>query len=213
MVRVRPSTIELIQTLSTLDKPYFTTADLQRVLGLAGKSLAVTLGRLVAGGVLRRLRRNVYALPIQAVDIERIAQALRYPAYVSFESALARHGLLSQLPYSVTLATTRPSAREIIAGRDVVYSHLPPALYWGYVTVNGLQLAEPEKALLDQLYMVVNGHRSINISELDLRVLDRDKFAKYAARFPRSISTLANQARALIGTAALTGIHTGRIEL
>lgn len=213
MVRVRPSTIELIQTLTWLDKPYYTTADLGRVLGLSGKSLAVTASRLVAAGVLRRLRRNVYVLSTQPVDVERIGMALRYPAYLSFESALSRHGVLSQLPHSVTFATTRPSAREVVADRDVVYSHLPSSLFWGYVNQKGVQVAEPEKALLDQFYMLANGQRSLTISELDLRPIDRDKLAEYATHFPRAVNGYVRRIDAQIGTLPLTGLHNGRISL
>lgn len=205
MVRRRPSTIELVRTLSALDKPYVATADLQRLLGLSGKTVAVTLGRLVKTGVLRRLRRNVYVLSTQPVDIERLAMALRFPAYLSFESALARHGILSQLPHSVTLATTRPSAREVIAGRDVVYSHLPPPLFWGYTSDHGLQVAEPEKALLDQLYMLANGQRSLALAQLDLRGVDRDRLFAYAARFPRAIDRYLTKLAHQIGAAAPIG--------
>src|SRR4029450_6358520 len=41
---------------------------------------------------------------------EQIAStSLDYPSYLSFESALARHGILSQIPHTFTFATTRPS--------------------------------------------------------------------------------------------------------
>jgi predicted transcriptional regulator of viral defense system len=169
--------------LSALPKPYFTTADLERIIGLTGKSLAVTLGRLVKDNVLLRVRRNMYVVAGTAIDVERIGMALRYPSYLSFESALSRHGILSQIPHTVTFATTRPSGHETIATIHVEYSHLPTALFWGYKNENGLQVAEPEKALLDQLYMVAKGNRSLVIDELDLHSINHKTFNEYASRF------------------------------
>jgi hypothetical protein len=52
-----PKTMELVQQLLSLGKPYFTLADLEKVLGQSRPSLYVTLNRLVSYGVLVRLRR------------------------------------------------------------------------------------------------------------------------------------------------------------
>ncbi len=211
MVRVRPSTIELLHTLSALSKPYFTTADLKRVVGLSGKSLSVTLGRLVTSGLLRRLCRNVYVLTTQPLDIERIGMVLRYPAYLSFESALSRHGMLSQIPYSLTFATTRPSAQHVVADHTIAYSHLPAKLFWGFTTIQGLQVAEPEKALLDQLYLVAKGLRTLSISELDLRSIDVERLRSYATNYPTYVDKHVQKLMPLIGTSAITNQQPERV--
>ena len=53
-----PKNMELVQRLLSLGKPYFTRADLEKVLGQPRPSLYVTLNRLVSYGVLVRLRRR-----------------------------------------------------------------------------------------------------------------------------------------------------------
>ena len=131
-------------------------------------------------------------------DMSRIAGSLYYPAYLSFESALARYGILSQIPHSLTFATTRPSKRIIIGNSEAEFSHLKPSLYFGYTLMNGIDVAEPEKALIDELYLVSRGMRQISIPELDLHTLDKDKILSYVRSFPLPMGKLAKQILSLL---------------
>ncbi|WP_219852494.1 type IV toxin-antitoxin system AbiEi family antitoxin domain-containing protein [Candidatus Hakubella thermalkaliphila] len=65
------SNIELLQTLRGFNKPYFTVADLEKILGMGRNSLYVTLNRLVEGGVLVRLRRGAYQPEFQSLGLEK----------------------------------------------------------------------------------------------------------------------------------------------
>lgn len=179
--------VELIKKLKDFHKSYFTVADLEKVLDLKRDSLYVTLNRLVKSGVLVRLAKNVYSLFTETVDIEKIANELYFPSYLSFEQALSQYSILSQIPFTQTFATARPTKKMIIAGVEVEYSHLKKELFFGYILKNGKYIAEKEKALLDQLYMVSIGKRGINIEELDLRGIDIGKLTEYAKKFPNFI--------------------------
>lgn len=204
MVRVRPTDIEFIKRLRDFHKSYFTVADLEKVLDLKRDSLYVTLNRLVKSGILVRLAKNIYSLFTETVDTEKIANELYFPSYLSFEQALSQHGILSQIPYTQTFATTRPTKKMIIAGIEVEYSHLKKELFFGYILKNGKYIAEKEKALLDQLYMVSMGKRSINIGELDLRNLDIGKLTEYAKKFPSFINPLLDKVKKYVGTTPVT---------
>lgn len=193
MVRVRPTDTEFIKTLRGFSKPYFTVADLQKVLSLKRDSLYVTLNRLVKSGILIRLGKNIYAPFTESIDVGKIATEIYFPSYLSFEQALSQQGILSQIPYTQTLATTRPTKKITIAGVAVEYSHLKKELFFGYVLINGKYIAEKEKALLDELYMVSMGKRSINIDELDLGDIDKNKLEKYAKAFPNQIKSLLDR--------------------
>src|SRR3989344_6006828 len=190
MARIRPKDVELIKKLRDFHKSYLTVADLEKVLDLKRDSLYVTLNRLVKSGVLVRLAKNIYSLFTETVDTEKIAGELYFPSYLSFEQALSQYGILSQIPYTQTFATTRPTKKMIIAGVEVEYSHLKKELFFGFILKNDKYIAEKEKALLDQLYMVSMGKRSINIEELDLSNLDIEKLTKYAKKFPSFINPL-----------------------
>lgn len=86
----------------------------------------------------------------------------------------------------------------IIAGVEVEYSHLKKELFFGYILKNGKYIAEKEKALLDQFYMVSMGKRSINIKELDLRNLDIGKLTEYAKKFPSFINPLLGKVKKML---------------
>jgi hypothetical protein len=57
-------------------------------------------------------------------------------------------------------------------------------LYFGYTLEQGLYLAEPEKALLDELYLLKRGKASLELSELRLADISQEKLLSYTDRFP-----------------------------
>jgi predicted transcriptional regulator of viral defense system len=185
MDRIKPRDIQLVQRLGQFDKPYWSVADLQKVLGYKDRrTLLVALHRLVRQGVLIRMRRGIYRVSIRSADPAVLANLLYRPSYLSFESALARHGILSQIPYTITLATTRRSKKATLDGTALEYRQLKADLFFGQRIENGLEIAGPEKALLDALYLMKRGRLSLPLEELDLSGLSARKLKSYAGRFP-----------------------------
>ena len=213
MAQVRLRGIELIKRLRTFNKSYFTVADLEKVLNLKRDSLYVSLNRLVKQGVLERLAKNIYSLFTENPDLEKIVSEIYFPSYLSFELALSQYGILSQTPYTLTLATTRPSGKMVIRNTAIEYSHLKKELFWGFVLKNGKYIAEAEKALLDELYMASMGKRNINVLELDLKSIDRGKLDRYAKRFPGQMKPLVDRVKKYIGTTPVTLENAERIYL
>jgi predicted transcriptional regulator of viral defense system len=199
MVTKEMSDIEFIQTLRGFNKPYFTLADLEKILEMKRDSLYVTLNRLVKSGVLIRLQRGVYQPEFQGLELEKTANELYYPSYLSFESALSRYGILSQIPYTLTFATTRRSKKLLLAGREVEYRQLKKEYFFGYILDNGIYIAEPEKALLDQLYMMSKGKVSSDVSEWSLVDLKKNKFLQYSKKFPRTVRSKAKELTSRFG--------------
>jgi predicted transcriptional regulator of viral defense system len=190
MDRIKPRDIQLLQSLIRFDKPYWSVADLQKILGYKSrKTLLVVLHRLVSQEVLVRIRRGVYRVSIHSADTAILANLLYRPSYLSFESALSRYGILSQIPYTVTLATTRRSKNTTLEGTAVEYRQLRPNLFFGHRINKGLDIAEPEKALLDALYLMKRGRLSLTLEELDLSGLSPGKLKSYAALFPRYVQS------------------------
>lgn len=181
--------VDLIKTLASLDKGYFTSADLEKITGLAKNSLKVAVYRLVKNGLLVKIKRGVFQLAFNPIDVKKIANQLYYPSYLSFESALSQYGILSQIPYAQTFATPKRSKKITLWETQVEYRQLQKELFFGYVLANGIYIAEPEKALLDELYLVSRGKATINIAELDLRKIDKKKLKLYAQKFPSSLTT------------------------
>jgi len=201
MDRIKPRDIQLVKDLSRFNKPYWSVADLQKVLGYRSRqTLLVILHRLVRQGVLTRLRRGIYRTSTSLADGAVLANLLYTPSYLSFESALSRYGILSQIPYTITLATTRRSKKMVLDGAAVEYRQLKRDLFFGHRLEHGLDIAEPEKALLDAVYLMKRGKLSLALEELDLSGLSPGKFKSYGSRFPRYVQ------------AALEGLYekTGR---
>ncbi len=204
MARIRPKDSALISKLLVLPKPYFTATDLEKILGLPRASLYVTLTRLVQAGVLARLRKNVYKLAIAPAESEKAASELYFPSYLSFESALAKYGILSQIPYTLTFATTRASKKIALADTQIEYRHLKRDLFFGYVLENGIYIAAPEKALLDELYLVSRGKATLTIEELDLREINVARLEEYAEKFPRYVAPLVARVKEFDGMMGVT---------
>lgn len=190
---MKPKDIALIETLLRLNKPFLSPADLEKVLGQKRPALYVTLNRLARYGVLVRLRQGVYQVALQTADPARIANQLVYPSYLSFESALSRYGILSQAPYTLTFATTQRTQRMTLGETAVEFRQLKPALFFGYTLQAGLYVAEPEKAVLDQLYMIARGLSSLDPADLDLSALDGARLHEYAGHFPAAVQAMVEE--------------------
>ena len=80
----------------------------------------------------------------------------RQRVYVSFITALHLHGIVEQIPQVITLASTaHTSTLHTKAGVFSVHQ-ISPALFGGFDWYKGegnFLIAEPEKALIDSLYL------------------------------------------------------------
>lgn len=148
--------VEVLRAVGSLDAPVFTTREAAARLGVPAAHASVSLGRLRRSGLLLRLRRGVWALPGRGDPLalpEFLTAPL--PAYVSLQSALYLHGMVSQVPaltYAVTLARTRRWRTPL---GTVSLHHVEPSFFFGYEEAGrgGGRLATPEKALVDLLYL------------------------------------------------------------
>lgn len=145
---------------------------------------------------LIRLKNGIYAFARDAekLNAEYIAHLLYQPSYLSLESAMSDYGFIPEMVYahtSVTAKTTRTF--DNFFGR-FIYRHTKKELFWGYIPVStpaGQYLeAEPEKAVLDYLYLNLAGIRGqedfngIRLNREQMRArLDPEKFTRYLAAF------------------------------
>lgn len=179
MGKRKKTQIDILKKLKALEKPYFTIADLEKLFGLKRESLYVTLNRLVERGILRRLKRGIYEVIFSEGQIEEIANQLYWPSYLSFESALSRYGIMNQIPYTLTFATPKKSKKTVLGDREIEYRQIKKDLFFGYKKEGRIFIAEPEKALLDQIYLFSLGKALANFEEWDFSQLDRKKVLKF----------------------------------
>lgn len=173
--------------------PYFSRSDL---LSQGQKIFGYQLHLWVKKGYLLKLRNGVYAFvkDRERIKDEEIAALLYQPSYLSLESALAWYGFIPEMVYAHVSVTARINRTFTNDFGTFIYRHLKAELFWGYIEIKTdyghYLLAEPEKALLDYLYLNLSRIRSdadfenirLNADMLKER-LDADKFLKYLSAF------------------------------
>lgn len=166
---------------------FFSSKTLKDILAVENEvTFFRVINRLVDSGVLQKIEKNRYILKGGVFSDFGLANFLYLPSYISFESALNFHGLLAQFPYEITSATTKKTAEKTIEDKIFTYSHLQKKLFWGYEMKDAFLIADPQKALLDQLYLTGKGLKKINFDELDLSFIDKPTLRKYFHLFPKN---------------------------
>lgn len=148
--------LDALTRLQRLDQPVIETGDAAVLLGLGKAHAGKVVSRLAEDGYLLALRRGVWAFPGR-LDPMAVPERLTapQPAYVSLQSALYHHGMISQIPssvYAVSLARTR---KYVTALGVVSVHHVAADFFFGFETLGekGIRVARPEKALLDVFYL------------------------------------------------------------
>lgn len=172
-------------------KKMFSLADLSQLTEEDKSSLAVQLNRLVKAGLVKRIAYGWYENPFAPPSQEEIAMVLRYPSYLSMEYALSKHGILSQTVYTFTLVTTKLPYTYRTEGAVYEYHQISKNLFWGYKKEGLVQIAEPEKALLDLIYIrhAKNGDLDIKrikslINDMDINEFNSERLSMYSKKFP-----------------------------
>lgn len=170
------------------DLSLFTLKTLRDILSLRSQdTLYLYIRKLISLGVLTKLERGVYALGSRMPDDFCIANTIHRPSYISFETALNIHGMLSQFPYEITSATTGKPIQKTIQGKLYTYSRVQPEFFFGYEKTNGFLMATPEKALLDQAYFATRGLRQFPVDEYDLSRINKARLAAYISSLPKTV--------------------------
>jgi predicted transcriptional regulator of viral defense system len=156
--------------LLRLDRPIVTTREAASRWGTAQRAAGQRLRTMEEAGLVRRLRRGLWALD---PEIEPFAVppylTAPLPAYVSFWSALSKHGLIEQIPRRIAVASlARPRQIPTSVGAYDVH-HLAPPLFTGYEgSDRSGYVATAEKALFDTVYVRAASGSRAYFSELSL---------------------------------------------
>jgi predicted transcriptional regulator of viral defense system len=192
---------QLLKALAQDNRTVFSVADAQQILGGSYNAALKTCWRLTRVGWLVRLTAGRYAIvPLSSGD-EAIPQANRYiiaqalmettPHYISHESAMDIHNMLTRPIANVIVTTSRRLNKRNILGVPYRFIYAPPLDIWGceptwetpyeQVTVSDL-----EKTILDGL---ARTDLCAGVSEVATALwmcrddFDWTKFAHYAEKF------------------------------
>lgn len=143
-------------------------SNLLRRLAKVGRAVRLGRGRWIIGA---KGEHNLQSGSI--IDPFAIPEALTnpFPAYISLQSALYHHGIISQIPavvYAVSLARTHRYKNQL---GDFSIHHLEPDLFFGFelLAKSMIKMATPEKALIDYLYLSLGRSRQFRaLPEIEL---------------------------------------------
>ena len=147
--------VEALAKIEALDQPFFETKDIAALLAVEHSNANKIAARLAGTGLIVPLARGKWAL--RRVNKLAVPEHLTspYPAYVSLQTVLYYHGMISQIPsvtYAVSLARSR--RYETAIGTFSIH-HISPDFFFGYELdrSGSAKTAVLEKALLDLLYL------------------------------------------------------------
>lgn len=202
--------LQVRETLLDKNVRTFTPLDFETIFHSSPTRTKYFLETQTDEGLFTRLKKGMYALKTDFPTGEEIANSLYRPSYISFETALAYYGILPEMPYAVTSATTKPTRDFIVNGMAYSYFTIKPEAYTGYLLtdpwlIGSLKtnkshysemvftsdrkpflIAEPEKALVDYLYFVSLGKKLPN-DRLYIKPgsLSKAKLKRYARLYNR----------------------------
>jgi len=166
---------------------FFSIKTLSDILEIKSeKTLFRYIKKLVNADVLIKMEKGKYMLADSEVSDFAIAYFLYNPSYISFETALNYHGILSQFPYEISSATSKKTAKKEFSEKFFTYTQIDKKLFWGYEKRDNFLMALPEKALLDQLYLASKGYKSINLQEYDFENVSTTKLKRYLKHYPKT---------------------------
>lgn len=139
-------------------RPIFTKEDIRTIFKNDVIS-AQQLSRWCQQGYLLRLKNGVFLLDGHKKDVPQflIANILYQPSYISLESALYEHGLIPDIPQSITSITTKKTWANNTKLGKFFYHKIKLNCFIGYAPYKNsgydVLLAEPEKAIVDFVYL------------------------------------------------------------
>ncbi len=162
-----------------INKPYFSTLDIVlKDINVYNYQLSLWQKK----GYLGHLKRGLYFFTEQEnlFSIQEISFLLYDPSYISMESALSYYGIIPEMVYAQTAISTKTTRKFSNKFGHFIYRHINPRLFFGYnpveLSFGKYLMADPEKALLDYLYLNLGKINDENdIVELRINCLELKK--------------------------------------
>ncbi|OGT44640.1 MAG: hypothetical protein A3F42_07955 [Gammaproteobacteria bacterium RIFCSPHIGHO2_12_FULL_37_34] len=146
--------IDIEQKLLTLKQPILQTRDVSAYLNIPCAQASKILDRLAAAGRFVRLMRGKWVTTPQ-IDPLILPASLTapFPSYISLQTALFYHAMISQIPHTIYAVSLARTHYYITSFGSISIHHVNPNFFFGFARNNQINIATPEKALIDVLYL------------------------------------------------------------
>lgn len=173
----RTKGIELLEAIMIEIGPIFTfiqASQIGETKGISRQTVRNTLGKMVQSSWLTRVKRGLYVIksPLNTEEVHpfAIAQALVSPMAISHWSALAHHGLTTQIPPMVQASTPakvvtpemrsgqayrpRGTAAWLVLDIEIEFINTKAEKFWGFTNEwvsswHRVPVTDPERTILD----------------------------------------------------------------
>jgi len=163
--------------------------ELARELNASEVAVGNALRRQEERGLVEHLGKKIF-LNRLVLDFSgrELINVLRPDAYLSLETVLRDSGISTQTPTALTCVTSERSGEFRAKALAITFRRISKNLLWGFeakrTKYGTYNVADPEKAVLDWVYLLRQQGSPVPTDELDLQRIDRGKLLKYAERFP-----------------------------
>lgn len=188
--------------------PVFSLKDVEKIFP---KFSYRQLDRWGKKGYLKKVKAGFYCLLGDEISRDFLfytANKICSPSYVSLEMALKHYGLIPEEIFQITSVGTKKTTHFDTSLGNFSYRHIKAGLYWGYRLVDfagqKYLLAEPEKAILDYLYIHPNLKTEDDFREMRLNLdefnaqIDLKKLNTYLVTFKNK--ALSNRVKIFLNT-------------
>ena len=158
---------------------------------------------------VQKIRNSWYRLVEHKIDMDTlffISNHIYHPSYISLEMALSFYGFIPEGVFTITAISTLKTQLFKTPIGFFNYQNFKPNLYFGYRLVSfdhfQFKIAEPEKAILDYLYLHPEISTADHLFELRLNIFEikeqvnMDTLHKYC--FLISSKSLSNRVETFI---------------
>ncbi len=111
-------------------------------------------------GYIKKIINKHYYFPDNSfgeTEMFFISNKLLEPSYVSLESALSYYGFIPEGVFSITAVSSKRKIQFETPLALFTYNKIKPSMFFGYKLIkqaeNEIKMAEPEKAIIDYLYL------------------------------------------------------------
>ncbi len=151
--------MSILNFIKKLNRPVFTTTELSAISKKSLSNTTQSLNYLQKQGVVLKIYRGIWAeitnKPLSPYSVIPFLFPL-HQSYVSFISALHLYGIIEQIPQVINLASTAHTKTIVTKLGTFSVHQIAPNFFNGfdwYKNEGNFLIAEPEKALVDCLYL------------------------------------------------------------
>ncbi|MBI2549094.1 hypothetical protein HYW21_07125 [Candidatus Woesearchaeota archaeon] len=173
--------IPFLQELEKISNPVITLNEIIRITGKSREYARIYVHRLIKRNLIQEVEKGKYT---KVNDTLAIATNLIFPSYLSFISAYSFYGFTTQIPIVVKVVCLTSKKTLRLDNMDITFIKFKKRHLFGYrreqQSNHYLFIAEPEKAIIDSLYLPRHCPISESFEALKNNELAIDKLIRYA---------------------------------